>query len=414
MKCSKEAAGKTKFFILRLKAWRAAFCAFMPEKSSSVCAPSLQSHRIDLDSPLASTPLITATLGTEKIEKSFASEILSPNRPLDFLLPFTVVANVTGGNLTTTALAEFLQPLQTAKFYTPDEIDLLNFFICQNRFPFAADKPAAWEYQGWLLPYVILAHALDKLPNRWGWWAKCQLDGKLIDEAIPQVHFVSELDSKSRETHKNIEKCLDIITHSGTSGWNAFSDFVEWLAWGLGVGGAKPTFNEKTNRGLYQTFNLEPFLLAPADHLGQFLAEQKAKGYNPNAFFPTPHAVCELMAQINFGEANRTPSKKDSRAMTVCDPAVGTGRMLLHASNFSVRLYGTDIDPVVVKICLINGALYAPFLAFPFPEKWFDETTPERNESPEKVDICEFAAPSDFDEMANLLWQQLADIESVN
>ncbi|WP_157468038.1 hypothetical protein [Edaphobacter aggregans] len=42
--------------------------------------------------------------------------------------------------------------------------------------------------------------------------------------------------------------------------------------------------------------------------------------------------------------------------------------MLLHASNFSYRLYGMDIDPLAVTICLCNGAFYAPWLAFPLPE----------------------------------------------
>lgn len=26
-----------------------------------------------------------------------------------------------------------------------------------------------------------------------------------------------------------------------------------------------------------------------------------------------------------------------------------------------------DIDPAVIRVCLINGALYAPWLAFPLP-----------------------------------------------
>lgn len=42
--------------------------------------------------------------------------------------------------------------------------------------------------------------------------------------------------------------------------------------------------------------------------------------------------------------------------------------MLLHASNFSYRLSGMDKDKLVLDICLCNGAFYAPWLAFPFPE----------------------------------------------
>ena len=33
--------------------------------------------------------------------------------------------------------------------------------------------------------------------------------------------------------------------------------------------------------------------------------------------------------------------------------------MLLHASNYSLCLYGQDIDRVALMMCQINGALYA-------------------------------------------------------
>ena len=49
------------------------------------------------------------------------------------------------------------------------------------------------------------------------------------------------------------------------------------------------------------------------------------------------------------------------------DPCVGSGRMLLHASNVSLALSGQDIDPLAVAMCQINGALYAPWLSFPLP-----------------------------------------------
>ena len=57
----------------------------------------------------------------------------------------------------------------------------------------------------------------------------------------------------------------------------------------------------------------------------------------------------------------------DARTKTVMDPCVGTGRMLLAASNHSYRLYGCDINPTVIKATLINGFLYAPWLVRPFP-----------------------------------------------
>lgn len=50
--------------------------------------------------------------------------------------------------------------------------------------------------------------------------------------------------------------------------------------------------------------------------------------------------------------------------------------MLLHASNFSYCLYGCDIDPLVTMITRINGALYAPWLPFPFSERILGRALP--------------------------------------
>jgi type I restriction-modification system DNA methylase subunit len=58
----------------------------------------------------------------------------------------------------------------------------------------------------------------------------------------------------------------------------------------------------------------------------------------------------------------------DLRTYRICDPCVGSGRMLLHASNYSLSLYGQDIDPLAVTMCKINGALYAPWISFPLPD----------------------------------------------
>jgi hypothetical protein len=76
------------------------------------------------------------------------------------------------------------------------------------------------------------------------------------------------------------------------------------------------------------------------------------------------------MAMIDVIDAQERgltlPDGRDPRTVTVCDPCVGSGRMLLHASNYSVCLYGCDIDPICCRIAAINGVLYAPWLAFPF------------------------------------------------
>ena len=64
--------------------------------------------------------------------------------------------------------------------------------------------------------------------------------------------------------------------------------------------------------------------------------------------------------------AIRPDNTRQWRTLSVCDPCVGSGRMLLHASNLSLNLWGQDIDSLAIAMCKINGALYAPWLSFPF------------------------------------------------
>ena len=70
--------------------------------------------------------------------------------------------------------------------------------------------------------------------------------------------------------------------------------------------------------------------------------------------------VARMMAAMTVGG-------EDARTKSVCDPCVGTGRLLLAASNHSYRLYGCDLNPTVIKATLVNGYLYAPWLVRPFP-----------------------------------------------
>lgn len=307
-------------------------------------------------------------------ENTKTAQIIVPKKPLDFLIPFAVAANMTTGLMVRENLQTVTAELRAERTLesTDDKFHLLDFLMTEARLPFVSDPVKPWDYQGWLLPYIILANAArHDVTNRWGWWTACHLNGGLINEPIPQIHFQSEFGGK--DAFKIIDRCLEIIGRGTGGSWWSYTDFIGWLAWGCGVCDEKPCFDERTNEQLYRTFNLEPFLTRPSDYLGQHLAERKGKGWNPNAFFPTPHTVCEFMTQINFMDARYDEgSAIDPRMMTVCDPALGSGRQLLHASNFSVRLYGTDIDSLVVKICLINGAMFAPWMSFPFPHKWFE------------------------------------------
>jgi Type I restriction-modification system methyltransferase subunit len=254
----------------------------------------------------------------------------------------------------------------------------INAFVLQTgRLPKIGDPVAPWRYRGWLLYQVQFADSHPKLSGRWAHYMRTLESGHLLKEPIPRIEFVlTNLDAG----RKMLERCLRLI-HQQDYSWASFNRLVDWLAWGLAVSREMPPLKEETQEALYRSFNLEPLLLNPHDYLGWLLAERHSNGWNPNAFFPTPHPVVEFMVQLTL-QGRGASSVRDPRLETVLDPCVGTGRMLLHASNYSYCLYGCDIDPVVAMITRINGALYAPWLAFPFPQQVLGVALPPQPPAP--------------------------------
>jgi len=109
-------------------------------------------------------------------------------------------------------------------------------------------------------------------------------------------------------------------------------------------------------------------LIHPYDYFGDLLSEchwGKSKG-----FFPTPMSVVKVMTAITMGQKGL-----DQRTKTVLDPCVGTGRMLMLAGDYSLRLHGQDIDGVVLKAANINFLLYVPWAIAPikFPPRVVEE-----------------------------------------
>jgi len=242
------------------------------------------------------------------------------------------------------------------------EPDIVAFIAENSRFPHLGDPVNPWDYRGWLLPYVFNVPACVKdLPDRWDYLQRTVAAGKLLDEPIPRITF---LDSYERsDTMKQVMKWIDLVDRY-EGGWSSFLRLIEWLAWALGVSKYQPKMREGADEALYRAINIIPLLQNPSDYFGAILAEHRGGGktWNPNAFYPTPHNVCEMMAQMLIGA-----DEGDLRKANVCDPCVGTGRMLLHASNFSMCLYGMDIDQTVCTISKINGVLYAPWMVVPLP-----------------------------------------------
>jgi hypothetical protein len=237
------------------------------------------------------------------------------------------------------------------------------FLRLNGRIPLLDDSKKPWEYRGWLLYYRILLEEHPQVAPRWNYWARTKLAGKLLREPIPALNFDG---CGSGECFKMLELWLHTIDRRHDC-WSPMEPLLDWLLWGFGLTKEPPKMSAQLNEDLYRNVNIGPWLLNPYDYLGEWIADQKGK-WNPHAFFPTPHNVVEMMVRMTLDLEG-----DDMRSKTVMDPAVGSGRMLLHASNFSLRLYGMDIDPLLVKTCLVNGALYAPWMASPFSASYFSD-----------------------------------------
>jgi len=208
------------------------------------------------------------------------------------------------------------------------------------------------DMSGWLLPYLI---ALDELFfKRWEYWTKAVMADRIPEEPIPFIRFQSPHSYPQQLVTKNLKQCLDYAEYSSS---NALELFIDWMLWGLSEGEHFPPVNERTDDYWYRTFNLGLFYQEPADHLALLAADRnvgKAGGY-----FPTPANVVEMMVRMNIG----SEPKPEHKRMSVCDPCSGSGIMLLYASNYSLNLYGMDINPLITKIAQVNSFIYVPWLA---------------------------------------------------
>jgi len=86
------------------------------------------------------------------------------------------------------------------------------------------------------------------------------------------------------------------------------------------------------------------------DPLGELYQQAISSGHNGQ--FWTPEHMCDMMTAITIGE--RLDDKQ-----TVCDPACGSGRMLLSAAkiNRRARFYAADLDITCCKMTLVNMLL---------------------------------------------------------
>lgn len=232
--------------------------------------------------------------------------------------------------------------------------------------------------RGWMAPYLVESERLFG-HGRLGWWARVDAEGELPEEPIPFIPWRESNDTRVRGeladlsadvaekrgwkeplSAEGARKHLMNLVGAMGAGWESLTYLIRWIAWGLNVRSEAPrsyTGEEGWDELLYRKFELGRLVAADADVLGSLLSERHGKNWNPAAFYPTPAGVCQLMAEMTMSDYEG----KDRRLASVVDPCVGTGRMLLAASNYSVNLWGVDIDPLVVDACAINLAMFAPW-----------------------------------------------------
>lgn len=260
----------------------------------------------------------------------------------------------------------YCEDLAAAVLLATGSVDGIAGKLIAGRLPALGDDVDPWESKGWLLPYVMdLIPGPYGMPGRWGYWLRTRLAGRLLDEPIPRIGFHADVAGPGQAAVMAGAEILGRRLGYGA----AVPRLIEWLAWGLAVAGEAPRIPRETAEELYKSFDAAALLSKPGDYLGWLMCEFKGRAYDPSGFFPTPLHVCELMAAMSFHDVEQ--SGKDQRRQTVNDPCVGTGRMLLAASNYSLRLSGQDINPTCISASLVNGALFAPWMSFPFPASFF-------------------------------------------
>lgn len=211
------------------------------------------------------------------------------------------------------------------------------------------------ERPGWLFPYLL---ALDEMfIGRWEYWLSAVEKDDVPMSPIPYIHFQAGHSYPAREVYKNINKCIDYASHNTSSVMDKFAD---WLLWGFGYKRNLifPSIEGKIDDFWYRTFNLGLFYQEPGDHFADIAMEHHIG--DGAGFTPTPANVVEMMVRMTMGGE----PKHYHKAKSVMDPCCGTGIMLLHASNYSLNLYGNDINPLLCKLAIINGYIYMPWLVY--------------------------------------------------
>ena len=244
---------------------------------------------------------------------------------------------------------------------------------------------------GWLLPYLILLDSYDTNqltpeerepirceippggyigPRRWEYWFTVISQNSLPQERIPQLRFQT---SPHPWAEKRVASCLEYAVDYHYQWYDeTWRQLIYWLLYGFGesqlIDGVQ-RIPDDVKAHWYREFNLAWLLWQPCDWSAFVLQgglrkdKRKASPWSKSTgFYATPMDVCSMMASMTF--AGEQDPLIDTRLLSVCDPCVGTGSMLLLASNYSLRLFGQDIVHDLVLACKLNGYLFAPWMVY--------------------------------------------------
>lgn len=222
----------------------------------------------------------------------------------------------------------------------------------------------------WLLFHIQSIETA--LAGRWAWWIERLIDGELGDHQIPQLKF-AHIPSQANGTpydarFKDIvghpadikKQFLKVVNRARLEGIG-LATLLDWFLYGLEPAGKieRPKLPDDIEVAMYQdgVQALCRMLAVPGDWAADITCELFDGGKSGTAWFPTPGSVTEIMNAMTFGPG-------DHRAKSVNDPCCGTGVMLIYASNHCLDISGQDIDPLMVKWCMLQGYLYVPWMVY--------------------------------------------------
>ena len=196
--------------------------------------------------------------------------------------------------------------------------------------------------------------ALFDLSPRWQWWSLALLTKSLPPLPYPKIEFAASFPDHAAPM-RMIRECLD-----GQE--RRFEDLLDYLLFCFGSSDQREMPRRVALEDLRywrKILDLKVLMDHPGDWLGAWYETHEASRSFKGAtgFFSTPPALCRLMVELTLQDAKLTDS--------VHEPCVGSGRILLEASNRVLNLSGMDVNPTLVKICQVNSWLYMPSAALP-------------------------------------------------